>query len=163
MHGTQAKNVVTLKLAVAAGKWLVNTGKAALKGAANSDIFFGGKGNNTITGVNGRDVAVYRAADAWGKDTIAATKGTMTLVLGGLTAKKVTRSLNKDTGVMTITKKVDTSQKITVKGWNAATHNIVYATATALKPFTTYLNAASPTDAQKQAAQNSVFKAAKLA
>ena len=159
-----AKNVVSLKLAVAPGEMKIGNAKAnKLKGTADSDIFYGGKGKDKITGVNGRDVAVYRAADAWGKDTIAATKGTMTLVLGGLTAKKVTRSLNKDTGVMTITKKADTSQKITVKGWSAATHSIVYATAAELKPFATYINAASPTDAQKQAAQNSVFKAAKLA
>ena len=42
--------------------------------------------------------------------------------------------------------------QLTVKGWSAATHSIVYATAAELKPFATYINAASPTDAQKQAA-----------
>ncbi len=56
-----------------------------------------------------------------------------------------------------------TSQKIIVKGWNAATHSIKYGTATQMKAFTTYVNAASPTAAQKTAAQNAVWKVAKLA
>ncbi len=99
---------------------------------------------------------------AWGRDTIAATKGTMTLVIGGL--KKTTNVVEKLSGTtMTLTRK-GTSDKITIKGWNAATHNILYnVAASKLKEFNTYLNAASPTEAQKKAAQNSVFKAAKLA
>ncbi len=98
---------------------------------------------------------------AWGKDTIAATKGTMTLVLSGL---KSTDIKWKDSGTTrTIWKTAATSQKIIVKGWNAATHSIKYGTATQMKAFTTYVNAASPTAAQKTAAQNAVWKVAKLA
>ncbi len=98
---------------------------------------------------------------AWGKDTIAATAGTMTLVLQDIKKSQVSQKLSGST--MTIKRK-GTSQQITVQGWSAQTHNIVYNVAAAdLKAFTEYRNAASPTEAQKQAAQNSVFKAAKLA
>ena len=159
---TQASNAATLKLSVAEGKFLVKTGKLKLAGAADSDIFYGGPGNNTITGVDGRDVAVYRAADTWGQDTIAKTNGTMTLVLQGIKKSAVTTSLSGTT--MTITRNSDAAQKITVNGWSADTHRIVYnATATEMKAFTTYVNAASPTDAQKQAAQNAVWQKAGLA
>jgi autotransporter passenger strand-loop-strand repeat protein/VCBS repeat-containing protein len=154
------KKVTTLKLGVGAGSILNKDGKT-IKGTANSDIFYAGPGKNTISGVNGRDVAVYDK-NAWGKDTIAKTKGTMTLVLQGLKKSAVTTKLSGTT--MTIAKKADKAQKITIKGWSADTHNIVYNVAAAdLKAFTNYRAAASPTEAQKQAAQNSVFKAAKLA
>ncbi len=159
---SQAKNVVSLKLSIARGKIFKGNAKANNQnGTVQSDIFYGGKGNDTINGINGRDVAVYDAK-SWGKDTIAKTKGTMTLVLAGL--KKTDVSLKKSGSTMTITNEVDKASSITIKGWNAATHNILYnVAASKLKAFNTYLNAASPTEAQKKAAQNSVFKAAKLA
>ena len=95
------------------------------------------------------------------QDTIAATTGTMTLVLQDIKKSQVTQKLSN--GTMTITRK-GTSQQITVQGWSAETHNIVYNVAAAdLKAFTEYRTAASPTEAQAKAAQDSVFKAAKLA
>ena len=157
-----AKNVVSLKLAVAPGEMKIGNAKAnKLKGTADSDIFYGGKGKDKITGVNGRDVAVYDT-NAWGKDTIYKTKGTMTLVLAGVAEGDVQTKLSTK-GVMTITR-TGTSDKITVKGWSENTHSIIYnATEEQMQGFNEYLAAASPTDAQKEAAQNSVFKAAKLA
>ena len=71
----------------------------------------------------------------------------------------VTRKLSD--GTMTIAKKSDASQTITIKGWNKATHNIVYADT--LTAFTKYLKAASPTTAQTTSARNEVWKKAGLA
>ncbi len=149
---------VKLTLAAAPGKIKIGDAKANnLSGTSLSDIFYGGKGSDTIKGVNGRDVAVYDRHN-WGKDTIAATKGTMTLVLAGITKSQVTRSLSGDT--MTITRK-GTSQQITVRGWSADTHKIVYNAK--LPDFTAYVKAASPTAEQKQAARNEVWQKAGLA
>ncbi len=154
-----AKNALTLKLSVAAGRLMVGSDDANdLTGTYNSDIFFGGAGNDTLTGKNGRDVAVYDR-NAWGRDTIAETRGTMTLVLAGLSKSAVTTRLSD--GVMTITRKSDAGQKITVEGWNADTHRIVYNAK--LPEFTAYARAASPTAEQKQAAQSEVWQKAGLA
>ena len=141
------KNNVTLKLSVAAGTMEKGgAGADRLFGTVDSDIFYGGGGNDKIIGENGRDVAVYDKK-AWGRDVIGETSGTMTLVLAGLKKSAVKTKL---TGTnMTITKKSDAGQKIVVKGWSAETHRIVYnATAAEMKAFTAYLIAASPTDAQ---------------
>ncbi len=80
-------------------------------------------------------------------------------MLAGVKASDVTAKLSGTT--MTIAKASDTTQKITVQGWSADTHSIVYGGA--LTAFNAYLNAASPTTAQTTAAQNEVFKAAGLA
>ena len=156
VNGTQ--NTITLMLTVAGGSMKLGNAKAnELKGTVHSDIFYGGKGNDNITGVNGRDVAVYNKT-AWGKDTIAATNGTMTLVLAGIKKSQVTRKLSSDTLII---KRKGTSQKITVKGWNADTHKIVYNAK--LPNFTAYVKAASPTAEQKQAARTEVWQKAGLA
>ncbi len=157
----QSKGIVTLKLAAVAGEILPGTAKKdTLTGTANCDIFYGGKGNDTIKGMGGRDVAVYDKT-AWGKDTIAATKGTMTLVLQDIKKTQVTTKLSKGTMVI---KRKGTSQSITVKGWSADTHNIVYNVAAAdLKAFTNYRNAASPTATQEKNARNAVWQKAGLA
>ncbi len=128
-----------------------------LTGTSNSDIFFEGKGKDTFKGMNRHDVAVYNKT-AWGKDTIAATKGTMTLVLGGIKKSNVTLKLKGDT--MVVTRKGVQGQSITIKGWSADTHKIVYNKK--LTAFTKYLNATSPTAKMKQAAQNEVWKHAGL-
>ncbi|MBO4318579.1 MAG: hypothetical protein J5855_09965 [Mailhella sp.] len=58
----------------------------------------------------------------------------------------------------------DTAEKITVNGWIADTHRIVYnATATEMKAFTTYFMRLHQPTPRRGASQNSVFKAAKLA
>ncbi len=155
---SQASNVVSLKLAVAAGKMLKGTtGADTLTGTAHSDIFWGGKGNDIITGSNGRDVAVYDST-AWGKDTIKATSGTMTIVLAGIAKSKVTETTSGTTKTFTLT---GTSQKITVQGWNAATHKILYNQT--LSSFNTYVKAASPTTAQTTKARSEVWQKAGLA
>ena len=85
----------------------------------------------------------------------------MTPELQDIKKSQVSQKLSN--GTMTITRKC-TSQQITGQGWSAETHSIVYNVATAdLKAFTAYRTAASPTESQAKAAQNSVFKAAKLA
>ena len=155
---TQANGVVTLKLATAAGKMFRgDAGANSFTGTAHSDIFYGGKGNDTITGTNGRDVAVYDTA-GWGQDTIKATGGTMTLLFAGFADSDVTK---KKSGTSLVLTRKGTSQKVTVEGWNDATHNIVYADT--LAEFNKYLNAASPTTAQTTSARNEVWKKAGLA
>ncbi|MBQ9406099.1 MAG: hypothetical protein IJU37_05080, partial [Desulfovibrio sp.] len=137
----------------------MGTAKAdTLTGTVNSDIFYGGKGSDSITGKNGRDVAVYDTT-AWGKDSIAKTNGTMTLLFNGLKASDIVQKLSGTT--MTISKKSDGNQKITVQGWSDSTHNIVYASG--MTAFNAYIKAASPTATQTTAARNEVFKKAGLA
>lgn len=150
---------INLNLAMKAGAMKRGNAKDnTLTGTQHSDIFYGGKGNDQLNGVNGRDVAVYDST-AWGKDTITKTSGTMTLLFKDLTAKDITKSLSN--GKMTITKKNDTSQKITVNGWANATHNIVYASG--MTNFNAYLKAASPTSTQQTKARTEVWKKAGLA
>lgn len=126
-----------------------------LTGTANCDIFYGGKGNDTITGKGGRDVAVYDKT-AWGKDTIKAqtSGGTMTIVFNGLKASQIT---SKKSGKnMVFTRKGVSGQSITVQGWNDVTHTVVYGGS--LGQFSKYVNAAKPTRTQQMAARNEVWK-----
>ncbi|MBQ7606863.1 MAG: hypothetical protein IJU76_02650 [Desulfovibrionaceae bacterium] len=156
-----SENGLSLRIAMKAGAMKKGNGKAnSLTGTGNSDIFFGGKGNDKIAGIGGRDVAVYDTTD-WGEDTIAKTSGTITLLFKDLAAKDITQKLNAEKGVMTITRADDAEQKITISGWNDDTHNIVFGGT--MKDFTTYLKAASPTSQQKAAARKDVWKKAGLA
>ena len=145
---------LTLSLSAVAGSMLKGTSSAnTLTGTANCDVFYGGAGNDTLSGSNGRDVAVYDTK-SWGKDTIKATSGTMTILFNGISSSQVTSSLSGTT--MTISRKGVSGQSITVQGWNASTHNIVYGGT--LSAFNTYVNAASPTAAQQTAARNEVWQ-----
>jgi autotransporter passenger strand-loop-strand repeat protein len=159
--------VTTLNVSIVTGGIFKGTAKDnQLAGTNNCDAFFGGKGDDTIKGVNGRDVAIYNATN-WGKDTIAKTSGTMTVLMVGVKESQVKKSLSKK-GVMTITRlgkggKALAGQKISVAGWNAETHNILYRTETQVAAFTKYLKAANPTETQTQKAAASVFKQAGLA
>ena len=84
-------------------------------------------------------------------------------IFEGATEAQITEILNLHSADIG-SAKAGTAQQITVKGWDSFTHNIVYnATAREMKAFTDYRTAASPTEAQAKAAQQSVFKAAKLA
>ena len=150
----------TIKLTVGkTGSTLKGTTKAEnLTGTNNWDVFYGGKGNDTITGKNGHDVAVYDMT-AWGKDVIAKTNGAMTLLFKDLKASDIVKKVSDTT--MTITKKNDQKQTITVSNWNDATHNIIYASS--MTEFNKFLKAATPTTAQTTAARNDVFKKASLA
>ena len=150
-----AVNSVSNKINLTVAK----TGKTGkLTGTANWDVFYGSVGNDTITGNNGRDVAVYDAK-AWGKDTIKATKGTLTLLFKDLTSKDIKKSLSNDT--MTITKKSDSKQKITVKNWSDDTHSIVFGSK--MTAFDKYIKAASPSTTLTNNARNEAFKKAGLA
>ena len=156
---TGSANSINLTVAATTAKPNKGTAKAdKLKGTVKWDVFYGGKGNDTITGGGGRDVAVYDTT-AWGKDVIAKTGGTMTLLFNGLKSADIKKSLSGNT--MTITRKSNTNQKITVQGWSNATHNIVFASG--MTAFNKYLKAASPTAAQATAARNEAFKKAGLA
>ncbi len=153
--GTQ----INLSVALKAGKLLKGNESAnTLTGSTNSDVFYGGKGNDKIDGKNGRDVVVYDKT-AWGKDTILKTSGTMTLLFNGLQAKDIKQSLKN--GTMTITKKSDANQTITVQGWSNATHNIVFDPSD-MKAFNKWINGTTTT-AQVTAARNEAFKKAGLA
>ena len=153
-----ASNNISLTVAKT-GKTLKGTTKAdKLTGTANWDVFYGGKGNDTITGKNGRDVAVYDKT-SWGKDTIDKTSGTMTLLFKDLEKGDV---IQKKSGTdMVITKKGYSNQKITIKGWSNDTHNIVFGSG--MTAFNTYLKTTNSTDKQIVAARNEAFKKAGLA
>ena len=154
-----ASQKLTLTLsAVAGGMFKGTTAANTQKGTANCDIFYGREGNDKIYGNNGRDVAVYDTKN-WGKDTIYKTNGTMTILFNGIKNTQVTSSLNGTT--MTITRKGVSNQSITIQGWNAATHNIVFGGT--LSHFNKYVAAAKPTTAQTNNARNEVFKKASLA
>ena len=163
---SSADGVVSLKLTVAKGvdRLGKSSKKETLKGTVNSDIFYGGAGKDIIKGKNGRDVALYDK-NAWGKDTINKTSGTMTLLVAGL--RKGTDVIENLSGTtMTLTRK-GSSDKVTIKGWSADTHSILYINkAKALKKVDSFINSVARdgiTDAQREKAENAVFKAAKLA
>ncbi len=130
----------------------------ALAGNSNSDVFYGGKGGDTITGVNGRDVAVYDKT-AWGKDVIKATSGTMTILFKDLAKADVEQTLSGAT--MTITRKNVAGQSVTIQGWSKDTHNVVFGGA--MVAFDTWLKAAAPTSTQTKTARNEAWKKAGLA
>ena len=148
------KNQVSLVLGMKEGKMF----KSPAKGTANSDIFYGGKANSTIKPVNGRDVVVYDKT-AWGKDKIVKTGGTMTLLFKDLKKADVVQKLKGTT--MTLTRKGVKDQSVTVQGWNAGTHNVVFGGT--MKAFAKWLKASKPTVAQTTAARNEAWKKAKLA
>jgi hypothetical protein len=129
-----------------------------LTGTVNSDIFCGSKGNDTIKGVHGRDIAVY-GKTAWGKDTIVKTDGTMTLLFKDLKKTDVVQKLKGTT--MTLTRKSDKNQSVTIHGWNSATHNVVFGGT--MNAFAKWLKASKPTAAQTTAARNEAWKKAGLA
>ena len=64
-------------------------------------------------------------------------------------------------GMIALIRKGVSNQTITIQGWNAATHNIVYGGT--LTNFNKYVSASKPTSAQTTAARNEVFKKAALA
>ncbi|MCR5257812.1 MAG: hypothetical protein K6E40_06605 [Desulfovibrio sp.] len=132
----------------------------ALAGSENGDVFWAGAGDDSIAGNGGRDCAVWGAED-WGRDTVAATSGTMCIVFSGLASSDVTTKLSGTT--MTFAKKADASQKITVSGWAAETHSVVFASVGAMAAFGAWASAASPTLAQAKAARQDVWRVAGLA
>ncbi len=65
------------------------TKKDILTETTESDIFYGGKGNDTITGTNGPDVTIYDTTSC-GKDIVEKTYSAMTTLFNGLTKNDVT-------------------------------------------------------------------------
>ena len=130
-------------------------------GNACYDIFTNGAGNDTIVGVDGRDVVVYDK-NTWGNDIIKATDGSMTILFNGLKSSQVKTELVGDT--MTITRKngktPDESQTIVIEGWCSDTHNIVYGSG--LKNFDKYMKATTTSEQAKleDSARNEVWKKA---
>jgi autotransporter passenger strand-loop-strand repeat protein len=150
-----------INLTVAKGAGTAKRGTAGankLTGGSTWDVFYGGKGNDTISGVNGHDVAVYDKT-AWGKDVIASTKGRMTLLFKDLKAGDIVKKLNGST--MTITRNGDSAQSITVKGWSSAKHKIVFGSG--MTAFNTFLKAGTVTTAVGKGARNEAWKKAGLA
>ncbi len=129
----------------------------ALNGSADSDVFFGGAGNDTFRNGNGRDCAVY-GKEKWGQDTITKTAGTLALVFKDLKKADVVQTLKGTT--MTLSKKADASQKITVAGWDSARHSIVFGGT--MSAFNAWAKVTSPTAAQATAARTEVWKKAGL-
>ena len=83
----------------------------------------------------------------------------MTLLFKDLKSSDIKKSLSGST--MTITRKSDSKQKITVKGWSDSTHSIVFGSG--MKAFDKFIKLTSPTNAQTTAARNEAFKKAGLA
>lgn len=164
--GTLRKNGVSYKLTqtdggqyhlnmtAVAGVMRKGTAKnETLTGGANCDIFYAGAGNDTIKGVNGHDVVFYDAKK-WGKDTIAATNGSMTIYMAGLDAGFLTTTKKgKD---LVITRKGIASDSITIKNYNENTHNIIYGGT--VGEYSKYLNSAKPTAAVQTAARDALWK-----
>lgn len=145
-----------LNLTLSAVAGVLRKGTAAsqtLSGSANCDIFYGAAGNDTIKGVNGHDIAVYDNRN-WGKDTIIATKGTMTVLFGSIKATDITQTRKgKD---LVITRKADKKQTITIKNWTAATHKVAFGGT--LGQFNKYLAAARPTAVQQNNARKELWQ-----
>ena len=76
-----------------------------------------------------------------------------------LKSSDIKKSLSGNT--MTITKKSDSKQKITVKNWNKSTHSIVFGNK--MTAFDKFIKAASPTTTVTNNARNEAFKKAGLA
>ncbi len=158
---TQTSLVVAMK----AGSMKKGNAKAnSLKGSVHSDVFYGGNGNDTIKGVDGRDVAVYDKT-VWGKDKIVKTNGTMTILFKDLKKANVVQKLNSKTNVMTITRKDGKGQSINVQGWNSATHGVVFASAGSMESFDKWLKASTTARIKKTAtaARTQVWQNAGLA
>lgn len=160
-RSTGSNTRISLTVDLRAGKMLKGTDKKeTLAGASHCDVFYGGKGNDTIKGANGWDVAVYDTI-AWGKDVIQKTSGAMTLLFKGMTEKDITTK--KSGSKMVITRNGFKNQQITINGWNDDTHEIVYAGTSVMTAFDSYRKATTPTTAQKTAARNEVWSRAGLA
>ena len=145
---------INFVLSLKAGKMLKNKSKkATLTGNTNSDIFYGGTGNDIIKGQDGRDISVYDN-NAWGKDVIKKTNGTMTILFSDIAKNQVKTSLKNDK--MIIAKANNSSQQITVEGWDSATHNLVFTSG--LSAFNKYLQVANPTTKQITSARTEVWK-----
>lgn len=156
--GQKAGGSLRLTMTAIAGKLLKGTSKKEnLSGTANCDIFYGGAGNDTIKGVNGHDVVFYDVKK-WGKDTIAATKGSITVFLAGQAQGAIsTRKSGKD---LVISRKGVPGDSITIKNYNENTHNIIFGGTT--NKFAAYLNAAKPTTAVQTVAREAVWKSVGL-
>ena len=103
-------------------------------------------------------MAIYNKTH-WGKDIIARINGAMTLLFNGLKASDV---VQKASGAnLVITRKGAAGQSITIQGYNADTHKIVFGSG--LKAVDRYLAAAKPTTVQTNAARNQIWKKAGLA
>lgn len=156
---TAAKDKISLTLSAKAGKMLKGTTAGeTVKGTKDSDVFWGDNGNDDFRNGAGRDCAVY-GTENWGKDTITKTAGTLALVFKDLTASDVTSSLSGTT--MTVKKKADPRQTVTVAGWDANRHSLVFGGA--MSAFDAWAKATSPTAAQAKAARAEVWKKAGLA
>ena len=126
-------------------------------GTNNSDIFFGSSENDTITGKNGRDVAIYDKSE-WGKDVISKTSGTMTLLFKDIASSDITKKISGSD--LIINKKSSPNEQITIKGYSADTHNLIF-TNSSLNNFSSYV--ATPSTDLIKAVKNEIWKAAKLA
>ncbi len=157
--GKKYEYATSLFIGIKAGKILKGKAKDdKLVGSTHSDIFYGGKGNDTITGKNGRDVAVYDKT-AWGKDKIVKTDGMMTILFKDLKENDVVKKIKGTT--MTITRKSDKSQSVTVQDWNIGTHSVVFGGT--MKSFNKWLKASQPTAKITSTAQKEVWKKTVLA
>ncbi len=156
---TAAKDKISLTLSAKAGKTLKGTDAGeTVKGTKDSDVFWGGRGNDDFRNGAGRDCAVY-GKENWGRDTITKTAGTLALLFKDLKASDVTTSLSGTT--MTVTKKADVKQTVTIADWDEKRHSLVFGGT--MKAVDAWIKAASPTAAQTTAARNEVWQKAGLA
>ncbi|MBQ7609189.1 MAG: hypothetical protein IJU76_14665 [Desulfovibrionaceae bacterium] len=130
-------------------------------GTTGNDLIYAAgntKYNDKIYLLSGKDIVAYDTTK-WGKDIIQKTDGTCAILFKDLTSKDVTEKLSGST--MTITKKSDTKQTITVQGWSDKTHTIVFGGK--LSALDKYINATNPNNGICTSAYNEAFKKVGLA
>ncbi|MBQ7586390.1 MAG: AIDA repeat-containing protein, partial [Desulfovibrionaceae bacterium] len=119
------KNLIKFSVKLQAGQILKpQASNFNLKGSQASDIFYTDKNNNTITGVDGRDVVIYNSFN-WGKDIIKKTNGTINIVFCGLASSKI--RTKKEGSNLVVSTTQNKNSKITISNWNDQTHKLVYA------------------------------------
>ncbi len=156
---------IKLTLSLKVGSMQKSTAKGGkFAGTSDCDIFCNGKGNDTFSGMRGRDVAVY-GKTTWGRDVIAKTNGTMTILFNEL--KKSDINMENSGKDLIITKKNDSRQRIIIKnfddGCNGYNQTYDIRFASGMTAFNKYLKLSKPSKAQKVATRNEVWKKAGLA
>ncbi|MBQ7585963.1 MAG: hypothetical protein IJU40_06935, partial [Desulfovibrionaceae bacterium] len=150
-------STIKVDLAIKAGQILAKN-SAKIVGTNHSDIISGQNGNNLIEGKNGRDVLIYDTSN-WGKDIVAKTKGTITLLFSGLKARDLNLKFKGQD--LLITRKDKPKQEILLKSYAKERCSLVYTNS--LQAFSSYLKAASPTESMQEKVKKEVWQKAGLA
>ena len=128
-----------------------------LYGGEGNDLLLGGSGNDTFY-TEGQDVIVYGNED-WGRDIIYRKNGTASILFNGLDSNDV--EISQSGSSVVLCKKSDTTQRVTISGWDNNTHDIIYGGV--LSQFNRYLASSVPSLQQSESAYKEVFSRAAVA